>query len=240
MASPYFKKLVHDKRQANQPLRLDVEESQTPLEIVLRLTYPIPDPVIMDLDDLTDTYCVAVKYELPAATQALRRMLSLPRFMERDPLRVYAIAVRFGLDDEAEHAAKLACKLPVRDWPACEEFDHIPASRYHDLFLYHKRRGTEAGELLTATKFYRCKPALCDGEWLKAYKSRAVGRLAEVPADDHVFTLQYIYESCTATSRVHICTGCLDNVGNLLKIQAVLDTAKGLVYSTQLKVKQGK
>ncbi|KIP01871.1 hypothetical protein PHLGIDRAFT_20583 [Phlebiopsis gigantea 11061_1 CR5-6] len=196
LASPFFKNVIREIRRAKRPMRLDVEESQTPLEIILRLIYPVPDPVILDFDDFIDAYKAATKYQLDHAIQALRKTLKL-KFVEQEPLRVYAVAVQHGLQEEKEMAAYQACKMPIQSWPSCEEYDNIPASRYHDLILYHKRRGAEAAKIIQAAEQPCCRH--CSTQWLTSYQEAAVRALHEAPTTDRVFSFQFLTEHAPST-----------------------------------------
>lgn len=195
LASPYFAALTRSPayRGAPAPFVLDVPESDAALETVLRLTYPVPAPVLHDLHDLADALAAAQKYELRAAQAALRAMLLLPRFVAREPLRVYALARRFGLDAEANAAAVHACRTPVRDWPVCEELDDITGRQYYDLLAFQRARGAAAVRLLRAAQLSACKNQTCPiACWVPAYRARAEEALLAAPTSDTVFSIRFV------------------------------------------------
>lgn len=179
-ASPFFRDLPRIAPTPAEPFILDVPEQDATLEIILRLTYPIPDPVLHDLDDLCEAYIAAQKYQLDAATAALRKMLLLPRFVEEEPLRVYALACRFGFKEEADVASNFACKSSPQAWPVCDEFEHITGAQYHELMLYHRRRGMAAVQVLQGQEL--CVECLeCGKLWSKKYRKQVARLLLDAP-----------------------------------------------------------
>ena len=225
LASPYFRDLISKLRLAEAPLTLEVPESQTSIETILRLTYPIPDPVIMDLDDVTDAYTAALKYKLGLATASLRRMFILPRFIEREPLRVYALSVRFELEEEVNLAAFHACKLSLEQWPDCEELDYISGSQYHALLVHHRRRGTEAVRLLQALSL--ASSCRCGRNWMDDYKNKAVDFMSKAPASDYVFSAEFIVDFARDLS----CIRCSNAALQLTKLQGPFAQLKQDVMS---------
>ncbi|KIP01767.1 hypothetical protein PHLGIDRAFT_32444 [Phlebiopsis gigantea 11061_1 CR5-6] len=184
-ASSYFRDLPDIERNEDNEVVLAVPESDAVVETLLRLIYPMPDPVFCDLDDLTDAYVAAKKYKLDSATQSLQKMLI--RFVESDPLRVYALARRFDLDEEANIAARRACLSATQAWPQCEEFNHISAAQYHDLLQFHKRRGQAAAHLVKIKPL--CEPCwVCGKKWSKPWKKCAARLLVEAPSSERMFT----------------------------------------------------
>lgn len=191
---------------------------------------------MLDLDDVTDAYIAATKYKLNAAIQALQKIFILPRFIEREPLRVYAIAIRFGLEEEANLAAFYACKVSVQAWHACEEFDHITGSQYHALFAYQRSRGTEAVRLLAATDFGDAKCRLCMTKWSQVYKRNTTDTLRTAPTDDHVFSLEFAAEVSTHMG----CTKCINSLYQALVPYGAFKTLKQAVLSVSFKAVQCK
>ncbi|KAI0945161.1 hypothetical protein AcV7_001775 [Taiwanofungus camphoratus] len=153
--SDYFRRLLssYPLSSSASPTIIDnMPESGATIETILRLTYPVPEPILCDLDDVCDAYEAAKKYQMSKAQYSLRRMFSASRFMDVEPVRVYAIARRFGLEDVAENAAKHVLKSPPV-WPNYEEFNDISAREYHALIKLHRKRGSAAAACLDdATK----------------------------------------------------------------------------------------
>ena len=79
------------------------EDSQT-LDHLLRLCYPIIDPVIKELTEVEDALEAAMKYQMVEATVILQALLRT--FGPSDPLKVFVIACRLQLEAEAKAAAQ--------------------------------------------------------------------------------------------------------------------------------------
>ncbi|TFK80676.1 hypothetical protein K466DRAFT_605138 [Polyporus arcularius HHB13444] len=85
------------------------------LEALLRFIY-FEEPVLLDLDDIVDVLQAATKYKIRVAIQGLTKALRLPRFLDKDPLRVFSIFNRFQLED-ADAAFKRAVLKHSVQWP---------------------------------------------------------------------------------------------------------------------------
>ncbi|KAI0699041.1 hypothetical protein C8T65DRAFT_660180 [Cerioporus squamosus] len=81
--------------------RLDASNTPSPesdfvLEVLLRFIH-FEEPVLLDLDDIVDVLEAATKYEIHIAIQGLTK--ALPRFLDKDPLRVFSVGRRVFLAD---------------------------------------------------------------------------------------------------------------------------------------------
>ncbi|KAI0360277.1 hypothetical protein OH77DRAFT_1585914 [Trametes cingulata] len=190
------------------PFILLLPESDFVIETLLRFIYPVPDPVLHDLDDVAAVYHAAQTYAVPCALQALQHALAAPRFLDAEPVRVYALAHRFRLDDLARTATRAALRLPA-EWPAYEEFDAMPAQHYHALLTAHRRAARLAAECVASRELQpaafaahrkvpaagarnlKCVkgPGVC---WLLAYKKRAAPLLLEVPTSEKVCSPAFV------------------------------------------------
>ena len=142
LASPVFR----DKFSVPQPKSrgeaditvVDVTDPPRALELILRLIYPSPPPDIESLDLLVEALVIADKYLIEGARAGLR--VRLTNFTNEAPLRVYAIASRFGFDKEAEAASSLTTTIHL---PALAELPddlkHIPTPVYHKLIVLHAK-----------------------------------------------------------------------------------------------------
>ena len=111
---------------------LDMPDSPGGLELILRSIYPSPSPVVTDLTPLSEALALADKYDIEVAVSQLRP--SLMEFAQSEPLRVYAIATRWGFQDERRQALSYArsSHLPnITELP--REFDFIPPAAYNHL-----------------------------------------------------------------------------------------------------------
>ncbi|EKM56260.1 uncharacterized protein PHACADRAFT_253291 [Phanerochaete carnosa HHB-10118-sp] len=226
--SSFFRDLPREPPNPDGPFVLAVSESDAVLEAILRFSYPGPDPILHDLDDVTEAYAAAQKYQLNAATQALQLMLLAPRFVEAEPVRVYAIARRLGVDDVADAAALYACKTPPSHWPFCDEFAHITAAQYHDLLVYHRRRGAMGQELGEPCR-------RCGKQWAKKYRTKAARALVDAPASVWVFEIEFVAKF----ARDLECKECSHSMLQALRPDGTLSKLKVVVERLPLSVIQG-
>jgi hypothetical protein len=162
LASPFFKAAFtlpqpSEDVKNDTPVMLMSEDRHT-LELVLRLCYPISveePPSISSLQDLQMVIQVAMKFEMEGIQKYTRKVLVEPRFIESQPLRVFAIACRYGWAVEARKAARYTLRQPIMTVPFVEELEHISAAAYYRLQEYHRRCGEIAAsrtlELATAS-----------------------------------------------------------------------------------------
>jgi len=122
------------------------------LDLVLRLIYPFLPPNVDSLDLLVEGLIVTDKYNIEGARARLR--VRLTKFVNEAPLRVYAIASRFGFDEEAEMASSLTITsyLPsLIDLP--DDLKYIPASAYHKLIVLHAKHRDFVEDVVDAVLF---------------------------------------------------------------------------------------
>ncbi|EKM56259.1 uncharacterized protein PHACADRAFT_171992 [Phanerochaete carnosa HHB-10118-sp] len=241
-ASPYFRDLSLDPPNRRGPFIFDVPESDATIETILRFVYPVADPVLHELDDVSEAYTAATKYELEYAVAALRKMFSLLRFLEHEPVRVYAIARRFSLTDDANPAADFACKSAQAEWPICEEFAHAPAMAYQDLVLYHRRRTTATAEVLKKTQpFAEYKICLecyldmpnSDGSW--SYLGHIKPLLAQASLRDDIFSTAYIVRNLVKT----LCDSCTMKLVKASGPGGAIDSLKAEICVVPLRAVEG-
>ncbi|THH01172.1 hypothetical protein EW026_g1483 [Hermanssonia centrifuga] len=82
---------------------IDVPEDSSTLEYLLRFCYPGHSPMITNLVQLDLLLEAAFKYDISTAAEPLREALQLSVY--QNPLRVFAIACRHKLEEEADLAA---------------------------------------------------------------------------------------------------------------------------------------
>ncbi|KAH9951052.1 hypothetical protein B0H21DRAFT_719255 [Amylocystis lapponica] len=113
------------------------EDSHT-LDSLLRLCYPITDPILSELQEVRAVLEASMKYQMEEATVLMTQ--ALHQFALKEPLRVWAIACRFGLDDEAIFAAKNTLSMSL-EGQLPEEMQDVTAGAYFRLLKYHRLRG---------------------------------------------------------------------------------------------------
>ncbi|KAI5992384.1 hypothetical protein F5J12DRAFT_726960, partial [Pisolithus orientalis] len=115
------------------------EDSKTPGSL-LRFCYPCTlaeDPVLEDFREVIDVLDAAKKYSLDAIQQAVRKSLFIPKILETNSLRCFAIACRTRMQDECELAAKYTLREPlILGW--FEEIELITSAELLSLLTYHR------------------------------------------------------------------------------------------------------
>jgi len=231
-ASPFFGQmftLPQDPSTSTQIPIVDVSESESALELLLRFVYPIPDPPIETLDELTLVLTAATKYDMTPAIAALRKLLVQPAFVEAHPTRVYAIATRFELEDEARLASRHTLRMNVLDCPLHDDLRHISAYAYHRLLDLHRRRASAAQALLELPEDVKCMQ--CNGapyaafsapKWWRDFQARAREELGARPTSEVVCSLAFL--SRAAQAGCERCAGSiLDAHWFLEKLRARID-----------------
>ena len=99
--------------QDEAPTLVPVAENSGTLDTFLRIFYPLVDPEVDSLSHLRRVLAAGVnlKYDAPSVVASMRNALVGPRFLESDPVRVFAIACLCQLEEEARVAAKRAVVL---------------------------------------------------------------------------------------------------------------------------------
>ena len=164
-ASPFFSDLFSLPQPPSDnnedPPIIDVEENAGLMKTLLSLVYPGPEPEIDTLDELSALLVAAMKYQLIRAVDALRRLLITPEFVEKHPTRVYAIACRHDLDEEARVASKYTLNINVLDCPLTDDLKYISAFAYHRLLDLHRKRGQAAQALLVCEEDVKVSNVFC-------------------------------------------------------------------------------
>jgi hypothetical protein len=107
LASPFFQDMFTLPQPMLPSIETDMtilvtEDSQT-LDRLLRLLYPVPDPILKDVKDTSDVLEATIKYDMEEATALMRA--TLLTFVNDKPLQVYAVACSQMLEKEARAAA---------------------------------------------------------------------------------------------------------------------------------------
>ncbi len=197
------------------------------LDQLLRFVYyhPIHHPPISSLDELTALLAVATKYELVPAIDALRARLISSSFLGMDPIRVYAIARRFDLDEEATVASRWTLNVDILgdEYGNNDELNLHPSLRYisaydfYQLLVLHRRRAKAARALLVIPDDIKCMQ--CNGsvftmnsppKWWKEWVGSAKEGLGtkNFAMTDRIFGVDYLFEVARRTG----CAGCTESV----------------------------
>ncbi|KAK0207052.1 hypothetical protein DFS33DRAFT_1256203 [Desarmillaria ectypa] len=191
---------------------IDMSEDAIILYTLLQYIYPVPNPIIPSLGKLVPVLEAAKKYEIVVAVDSLREQLVSTKNLTKDPLRVYAIAGRYDLQEELKVAAKYTLKKNVLDCPLSEDLKYITAYDYHRLLDLYRRHARATQEALTLPQTARAQCRSCHGWWWSNYERAAKAELAERPSTDVIFSLPFI-SSCVSE-----CYQCRASVYNSLPI----------------------
>jgi BTB/POZ domain len=175
LPQPSAKVQVGLNSESETPLISVTEDSKT-MDRTMRFCYPCEHPVLETLEDVTGMLEMVQKYDMAATHKNVRRLLVAPKFLETEPLRVYLIACRYKLGDEARLAAKYALQFPMFG-PYIEELEHVPASVHHHLMDYHQQCGKAAAEITRSLRWisqdswiwFNCRYTTCGGTSSRRY-----------------------------------------------------------------------
>jgi len=127
---------------------IDVSEPSDILQPFIQYLYPRSPPRVSDISMWEALYTVADKYAAEVVTDPLRDML-IPQFLEASPLRVYALASRWGFEEEAKVASTRTLTIDIfKDFPR-EDAELMGGVACQQLYLLHFNR-REAARTLVA------------------------------------------------------------------------------------------
>ena len=229
-ASPLFR----DMFTLPQPTTLDdgklpqlvLSEDHSTIDSLLRFIYPVPNPTINNLDELVPVLGATVKYDCEAVTTVLRKILLSPEFVREHPTRVFAIACRFDLEDEAKAASRFTLGINILECPLSDDLKYITAYSYYRLLDLHRRRAKAAQELLKLSEGVKCMQ--CNGssygifmapKWWTEFEQRAKQELSVRPTTDVIFDLAFLGETASAA-------GCLRCPGSMFDSYKFLQMLK--------------
>ena len=153
---------------------VDVQDSAKDLEVLLRMIYPVAFPPITDLDTLSNTLVILDKYHTEGLQERLKPLLISSTFLNTDPMRVYAIACRWGFKTEAGIAASYASTIGISEFTCMDDMRYISGLDYHRVALIaQERREIGRGEVLN--KPLTCR--YCPQTFYENFRPRLVERL---------------------------------------------------------------
>ena len=126
---------------------LVTEDSET-MDTFLRICYPhtAAQVEVATLTHLGKVLAAGQKYVSPPVVDRMRRSLVQSRFLDNEPLCVFAIACSLELEEEAQEAAKKAIMkghVPMKEEAVCREMDAISAGAYHRLLRLNQARSSQ-------------------------------------------------------------------------------------------------
>ena len=139
---------------------VDVDESAKTWENLLRTIYPMPDPVIGDLEDLGSLLLAAKKYEMEFVINSHIKSFESRQFIRQNPLHLYAIACACKLEDQAKYVARNAELLAVMRSANAGDLRGLTVGSYHNLISFLTQRDNEWNQILSRMKTldnYHCR-----------------------------------------------------------------------------------
>jgi hypothetical protein len=157
LASPVFASMLEMPEPASivepgQPQTVELEETASTLDNLLRCAYPFGNKLLIeDIDQLVTLLRAANKYELECAITVLHQ--EMIRLVPLNPLKCYAIAVRFGVLAAAQASVRRIVKMPPhlathRDLP--REFRELTVNQYAHLENFCQTCRSRAAQSLEA------------------------------------------------------------------------------------------
>jgi hypothetical protein len=138
----------------NPPQPVIPADSETPLPVVqlsdngailsTLLTFIFPTPTVLPstLEETMELLSVAQKYEMASTLSHIRGCIALkdpPLISPENAFHAYSLAQRYGLHQEAFHAARLTLTFTLTIEKLDDKLDLMPGSYLYELWKYHKR-----------------------------------------------------------------------------------------------------
>ncbi|THH14754.1 hypothetical protein EW146_g5609 [Bondarzewia mesenterica] len=165
-ASPFFKDMFSlpqpsptaiDNTTAGEIPVIPVTEDAETLDFMLRSIYPVRSPKIKKLSNLRFVFEASRKYQIETFDGVAEE--SLMGAVEQDPVGVYALACRFGLNEIASKAAPYTLNRPLSEFSDCLQY--ISGEDYWRLMKYRHGCAVAAREVVkTQSWFTECIPTL--------------------------------------------------------------------------------
>lgn len=132
-----------------------VSEDSHIIETLLRYCDPRCKPVIENLGDVQLVLDAADKYDMLAVEKCIEEVLKAPQFVEQEPVRVFAIACRYKLEEATRLAARHTLRQTLIERPYVPELQFITASALQRLHEYYFRCGHAAHAVATDFKWIK-------------------------------------------------------------------------------------
>lgn len=116
---------------------VNLTESTEALDALLRFCYPVREPTLSSIEKTLEVFHAAKKYDIDEGIMWAREKLA--GFAAKEPIRVYALACRYGWEREAKIAAKetLSMSLDTLLCSKSKELGDISAFDLQRLCMYH-------------------------------------------------------------------------------------------------------
>jgi len=119
-----------------------VTEDSEALRILLLHCYPLdPQDEDNDVGDIVRAMSAARKYAMDFTEKKIEKRLSskTPSLLDENPLHVYAVACRYGLEELGRAAARKTLEIPPSHLPPSPELNHITGMDMYQLTKFRHR-----------------------------------------------------------------------------------------------------
>ncbi|KAI0653280.1 hypothetical protein C8Q70DRAFT_1164170 [Cubamyces menziesii] len=137
---------------------VQLEEDSETLDRLLRLCYPIADPVFEDPVAVRPVLAAALKYDMDEAVALLKK--ALLSFVPTRPLEAWGVACAMGLEEETMVAARGLCGPVTYTRSALPALRGVSAGQYWRLLKFIRRDGIVDG----AFSFWDADPRVALGD----------------------------------------------------------------------------
>lgn len=192
---------------------VEVSETASVLQTLLQLIYPIADSPTPDtfrtIDELISVLEAAYKYDVDAAIVRLKIILISPKWLESSPLRVYAVTMRWDMEEEAKIASTHTLRESLGGIPLLNDFRHTSGLAFQRLASLHWSRSMAAQALVdnaginSTTPCTSCGISIGSVRWFMEWKVKAKEELALRPTTHVVFSLQFLGPIWAVTANPH-------------------------------------
>ncbi|KAH7890885.1 hypothetical protein F5I97DRAFT_1839644 [Phlebopus sp. FC_14] len=194
LASPFFANMFSlpqpgpldndaDQTKYGLPI-IPVSEKSIVLTKLLSFCSPVYDtdvPALENLDIVMSVLDAADKYDMKRVGKFIVKMITAPRFLEKEPLRVFAIACRYRAEAETVMAARYMLRFAIWEPAYVAELDFISGSDYQRLVKYHARCGQAMTQLIRLWSTFPLPPLDC-----KFCRKKGLSRLSLKDYQDNV------------------------------------------------------
>lgn len=163
---------------------IPVSESSVILRKLLSFCSPIYDtdvPALESLDIVMSVLDAADKYDMKRVGKFVVNMITAPHFLEKEPMRVFAIACRYRAEEETTMAARYMLRFAVWEPTYVAELDFISGSDYQRLVQYHASCGQAMTQLMRLWTTFPLPPLDC-----KFCRKQGISRLSQKEYQDSV------------------------------------------------------
>ncbi|KAG1734079.1 uncharacterized protein EDB91DRAFT_1329974 [Suillus paluster] len=172
-----------DRTKQGLPI-IPVAEKSIVLRKLLGFCSPVYDtdvPALENLDIVMSVLDAAEKYDMKRVGGFIVRMITAPRFLEEEAMRVFAIACRYRSEEETLIAARYMLRFAVWEPGYVSELDFISGSDFQRLVKYHASCGQAMNQLTLLWSTYPLPLLDC-----KFCRKKGVSRLPPKEYQDSV------------------------------------------------------